>query len=510
MMRSLFSGVSGLRVHQTRMDVIANNIANVNTAGYKTSRTTFHDMFNQTLSGATRPDRDTGVRGRNPMQIGLGVNVSSIDMLMTTGAAQRTDWALDLMIQGEGFFILEDAQGANFFSRAGAFRVDEAGNLVNPGGFAVTGWNRSRDTDPASPTFGQWIIQRAANTNPIVITPDMEFAAPSPTSAIDVTGNLNQMLDTYWDSTKSFYDSLGNRWLLDVRYTFVPHNPGVDDAHWIMTVREQGGNNATLASDPSIRAYIPVGFAPVYHGPSGLWNSSAPLIPAPPPFTPPTLPAGLATFLRIEFDQFGAISNVDADAAAAFSPGVPYVRSTTEIKIVAASPPPPGSAGDFGAIIPDVLGPPGARVTNDQIITNFSSLRQVNQPSNAHAIHRNGNEAGRLIGFSVGGDGTLTGIYSNGNMETLAQLAIAQFRNAAGLEKVGSSLFSVTGNSGDPNIIVPGTGGTQLLSGVLEMSNVDLSLEFSDMIITQRGFQSNARVISVSDEMLQELANLRR
>src|SRR5262249_52951056 len=152
--------------------------------GYKSSRVTFMDVFNQTISSASRPNPDRGTRGRNAMQIGLGASVATIDQMMTTGAAQRTDWAFDLMIEGEGFFIVSDELGSPMFTRAGAFRVDERGHVTSAGGLSVMGWPRVRDEN------NNWVIQRG-RVVPLQIGPDMEFSDPEPTFRVEFSNNLN-------------------------------------------------------------------------------------------------------------------------------------------------------------------------------------------------------------------------------------------------------------------------------------------------------------------------------
>ena len=599
MMRSMFSAVSGLRVHQTRMDVIANNIANVNTTGYKASRTTFLDVFNQTLSSASRADIERGTRGRNAMQIGLGANVASIDQIMTTGAAQRTDWAFDMMIQGEGFFIVQDADGNNFFTRAGAFRVDEAGNITNASGPAVMGWRRIMED-------GQWIVDSPSKVVPMVIDPTMEFANPKPTFMMEFTGNLN-VADGSRDgftSSMAFYDSIGTRFIVDVTYRYNNFN-GV----WSVEFAEE----AALASNPNITFRLPTGFMmgeyddtrgerpaglPVTNDrtlymrfdvfgnlegviPSGqvlplmpeprsedtaaqftlsTMNNAMPRdvltafvngitgypastdpphvvipdVPAIPLGTEPTPAAARLYLLRqgeITRTQFDSTA---ADVAAMVSDLIVnwnYWRAVELHELAAASA--AGAAGqteavftigqpsippnvmiprsDFGEILQPTEINPTMR-TNGQIKLDFSALRQTGTNTNATATPINGSAPGRLNGFSVGEDGVIRGMYSNGTSEVLGQIAITQFKNPAGLEKVGGNIFRETGNSGyfDGIGIAPGTSGTVLMSGVLEMSNVDLSQEFSDMIVTQRGFQSNSRIMSTSDEMLQELVNLKR
>ncbi|MGL4343730.1 MAG: flagellar hook protein FlgE, partial [Cellulosilyticaceae bacterium] len=201
MMRSMYSGVSGLRVHQTKMDVIGNNIANVNTIGFKSQRVTFNEVFSQTLQSGTAASDETGRGGRNPMQVGLGVNVSSIDTLMTQGAAQRTDNPFDLMIDGDGFIIVGDASG-QYFTRAGALRQDDEGNLVIPNGMKVQGWPATEDGKGINRgVVGPIKLNDASN----------KTSAPTATSATSLSGNINikDGVDGI-ESQIKLYDTLGN------------------------------------------------------------------------------------------------------------------------------------------------------------------------------------------------------------------------------------------------------------------------------------------------------------
>ncbi|NLI88831.1 MAG: flagellar hook-basal body complex protein, partial [Epulopiscium sp.] len=203
MMRSMYSGVSGLRTHQTKMDVIGNNIANVNTTAFKSQRVTFNEVFSQTLQSASSANDETGRGGLNPMQVGLGVNVSSIDMLMTQGAAQRTDNPFDLMIDGDGFMVVGDASG-QYFTRAGALRKDDDGNLIIPNGMKVMGWQ----ADAA----GKEIIR--SNVSPLRLdSPQNKTAPPAQTSKVELVGNLNiaDAVDGKEIPVQiKMYDSLGN------------------------------------------------------------------------------------------------------------------------------------------------------------------------------------------------------------------------------------------------------------------------------------------------------------
>jgi len=438
-MRSLYSAVSGLRVHQTKMDVIGNNIANVNTTGYKASTVSFRDVFNQTLQGGTGAS-DSGLGGSNPMQIGLGVGVSSIDIQMTPGASQRTDNSLDLQISNDGFFIVTDGAGQKF-TRAGSFRLDSGGNLVNASGFKVCGWPVNTDTGE--------IIK--GSVQPLsIMGPTTYSVAPNKTTSLEFSGNLNiadgeaPPTGTGIPMTMNFYDSLGSKYTAQMTTTFDP-TAGVNGL-WQITnfdyIKDSKGND------------VESGGVPV-----------AGLVPATP--------------IELEFDTDGNITgtssfNIDFST-------LPFDGVNSEV-------------GDATGLL----------------ALDFKNMTQYSSTTSVMSDH-DGNEAGNFSSFSVGGDGIVIAKYSNGDTKVLGQIVLAKFKNPTGLLKAGDNLFETSPNSGefdgigvDPST----TGGLQ--SGVLEMSNVDLSKEFTEMITTQRGFQANSKVITTSDEMLQELTNLKR
>ncbi len=435
MMRSLYSGVSGLRIHQTKMDVIGNNIANVGTTAFKSSRVTFNEIFAQTLQGGTAASK-TGAGGRNPMQIGLGANVASIDVQMTEGASQRTDNALDLKIEGDGFFVVNDGNGQKF-TRAGAFRVDEAGNLVDPNGYKVCGWK-------VDATTGQVV---KGPVQPLsIMGADTYSIQPAKTTKLSFEGNMS--LDDGElgvPLTMNFFDSLGNKYTAQATSKF-----DTNDNKWKIAnfdyIKDSKGKDVT------------------YNGGD--------------------LVAGtLSTAIELEFDVNGNLTNpTDGIATLDFSSVQPFDGVNSEI-------------GD----------------QNKSITFNFSELTQYSSTTTANSKTVDGTEPGEFTGFNIGADGKIVAKYSNGDNKVLGQVVITTFKNPSGLLKAGDNLFEASANSGgfdgigmDPTT----TGGIN--SGVLEMSNVDLSKEFTEMIVTQRGFQANSKIITTTDEMLQELTNLKR
>lgn len=442
MMRSMFSGVSGLRAHQTKMDVIGNNVANVNTLGFKSGRVTFQEVFNQTLRGAGAPDAALGRGGTNPMQIGLGTGVGAIDTMMTRGSSQRTDNPTDLSIEGEGFFIVKGSNADTFkFTRAGNFGLDKLGNLVSGSGMNVYGWMERDDKDPLK-------FNTESEIQPINLYSD-EFngnkrvIAASATKKAVFAGNLDSGTpvvgdtpgDPQFSTPFTVYDSLGNAHELVINYWKTAANDS--DSDWSYEVQEK-----TIDEEGNIE------YVDVSEGGEG----------------------------ELTFDSSGKLVIPTSDPVFA------------QIKIVSK-----GAA--------DIL-----------IDPDFSSITQFAADCSVKPTDVDGYPTGNLVTFNIGSDGVLTGVYSNGQQQSLGMIALASFSNPAGLQKVGDNLFIPTTNSGEFNKgLQAGAEGVGTLSpGTLEMSNVDLSREFTDMIVTQRGFQANSRIITTSDEMLQELVNLKR
>ncbi len=420
MMRSLFSGVSGLRNHQTMMDVIGNNIANVNTVAFKASRVTFKEAFAQLLQGASRPPGNTG--GINPIQIGSGMNIGSIDQLFTQGSLQSTGQTTDMAIQGTGFFVLSDGS-KRVYSRAGNFQLDANGRLIAPNnGFVVQGIN----ADPSGNFSG------AASITDIVL-PLGQKSPPKATSKITLTGNLDQKAlvgDTH-DMAITVYDAAGAAHNLQVTFT----NTGVGTWTWQATINDGTGQVTVNGQDAGSATFSPTG--------------------------------ALLTFTG------GTPLDVD-----------------------------PGTVGG-GDNFPVTINP--------GTINGIDGLSGFAKQSNAVVTFQDGYQAGDLNDISVDTHGVITGFFTNGVSRSLAQVTLAAFNNPSGLLRAGDNVFAESANSGIAVLGFAGSSNTSTVTpGALENSNVDLSQEFTNMIIAQRGFQANARVITTSDEMLTELVNLKR
>ena len=392
MLRSLFAGITGLRAHQTMLEVAGNNIANVNTTGFKASQTVFQDTLSQLLAGAGAPQGANG--GTNPAQVGLGVKTAAIETNFAQGSAQNTGRSTDLMIDGDGFFVVHD-NGQTLYTRAGSFSFDTNGRLVTPEGAVVQGWSANNGV---------------INTNAMpgdIRLPIGTQLQPQATKNVTVGGNLpgDQTGGTPVVTTIDVYDAQGNKSTLTASFT------KTSATSWDVTVSDGTSTSAPQAV------------------------------------------------------------NFKADGSN-----------------------PTPAAVSFNGMTIDLSG-----------ITNFAGDKTVS------ATSQDGSGMGSLQSFSMSPDGTLVGVFSNGLKQPLGQIALANFNNPPGLEKVGDSLYRTTANSGTAQLGVAGTGGFgQLDSGMLEMSNVDLAQEFTNLIIAQRGFQANSRVITTSDQILQELVNLKQ
>lgn len=420
MLRSMYSAVSGLKAHQAEMDVIGNNIANVNTVGFKASRITFKEIFNQTIKGASAPQGSGG--GTNPQQVGLGVAIASIDTIFTNGGSQRTDNPRDLSIDGNGFFIVNNG-GANLYTRAGNFSFDSNGDLVTPDGYKVMGWI-SQD--------GKTVNTDTGNLSPISIK-NWSSTSPASTKLIQLGGNLDA--GTSIGSSVSYnvtiYDSQGGSHVATIQFT-KKDNAG----NWDAAITNFDGND--LSASP-------------------------------------------VTIGSIQFDSNGLITN---PAGSIFSVNVSSLPIT-----------------NTNATLGD-----GTNITID-----LSNLTMYSSSTDIRELSKDGNEAGSIESINIDQYGVVSGIYSNGRTQVIGQIALADFQNTQGLEKVGNTMFINTVNSGDPMIGAANTGTRGTINpGTLEMSNVDLANEFANMITTQRGFEANSKVITTSDEILQDLVNLKR
>jgi flagellar hook protein FlgE len=400
------------------MDVVGNNIANVNTAGFKASSVVFEDTLSQMMRGGSSPGaRDaSGLSepggGINPMQIGLGVRVAGIQMTDTQGAMETTGRSSDVAISGNGYLAVRSGQD-RLYTRAGSLSFDSRGNLSDPSGMVVQGWKAS-GTPPT--------INNSGPVSDITIPLDAPDN-PAATNTVYLGGNLSSGATTgvSSDTTTSItaYDQNGSQ-------------------HDLQVTMQKTGTNT--------------------------WSA--------------TVADGATTL---------GSSTLSFNAAGQLTSGTTFTV--------------PWSGNASGSLKLDLSASAGAS----------GGVTQFGGASTAIATDQDGAASSSLRSFAIGSDGTVTGTFSNGSSKVLAQIALATFANPAGLEKAGDSHFRATGASGNVLLQAPGTGtaGT-LAAGSLEMSNVDLGQEFTNLIIAQRGFQANSKIISTSDEMLQTLVNLKQ
>lgn len=478
MMRSLYSGVSGLRVHQTKMDVIGNNIANVNTVGFKSSTVNFSDVFYQTTQSASGPNSQTGAAGQNAKQIGLGANLASVKTQITTkGGAQRTDNPFDIMISDDSFFIVSSG-GANYFTKSGAFEVDAGGTLCTSDGATVMGWG----TDPADPTKIQAKQVEALK----IMSPDNLYTEPAATTNTYFSGNIDQndtQLATGKPSQMQFYDNLGNLYTAKLKYT----STTVQGEYKVSVEDVLDSNDQSIFSklDNSVPPkYVATGNTVV------ALNGTTYTAGTPDPTT------GKVTMTEAGSDN---IVRFNAGTGSFVGTGTTGTGVAPSMKFTITS----TTAGLFSPI--DV---------NFSTMTMYSTSGKSSIESTKGSLTGAGagKMVGNMTGVSIDASGKIFGTYDNGDQKLLGQIAVASFSNPAGLEAIGNNRFAETQNSGGFDGIGKdiSVSGGKLSTGVLEMSNVDLSQQFTDMITTQRGFQANSRIITTSDTLLEELINLKR
>jgi len=401
MLRAMSTAITSLGLHQSYMDVIADNLANANTSGFKSSVVTFQDQFGQLLGAGSSPTTDLG--GINPTQIGLGVRLGSISRNFTQGTLKDTGRSLDMAMQGDGFFVYQEGD-TRYYSRDGSLELDSEGVLVNAStGQRILGWMPD----------ASGVIDTGTGLTQIAIPLD-DALARSSTEAL-LGGNINAEAATgdTMQITIGVYDSLGALQTISVEFEKTADN------EWDWTA-SGGTGSGTLTFNPD--------------------------------------------------GSFDAVT-------------------ATEVTIT----------GTGGA--------------DDTVFDfDFSTLTQLATDNTVALVSQNGLAAGTISGFDVvSNTGEIYGLDSNGLQQLLGQVSIASFVNPVGLNRVGQNMYTVGLNSGEAQIGEAGTGGRGIISsGYLEASNVDLSREFTNMILAQRGFQASSRIITTSDEMLQELVNLKR
>ncbi len=434
MLRSLFAGISGMRVNQTMLDVTGNNIANANTIGFKSSSTVFQDTLSQMLTASSAPSAQRG--GTNPIQVGLGVQLATVSTNFTQGSNEVTGGSTDMMISGDGFFVVND--GSNqYYTRSGDFTFDNSGNLVAPDGKYVMGYSASGYTGYTAGTPGSAVsydlasgtLGTGANGLDDAITVNFSDAANNVTVAIPANANASTTPRTNADIAAALNGNAG----FHASFTATLADPTDDTSDIIITANKPYG---TVAGTP------------------------------------------------LTVTGVGATSNVtDGTAAVAVD----------------------GDGNDEDGVAPTPFVEPTS--------TSYSgNLSLINLANNAGSL----GPGITIQSYEIGSDGTVTGTYSDGSQLAIAKIAIANFANPDGLDKAGDTQYAQSSNSGQAAIGVAGQSfagigqNGSLTVGSLEMSNVDLAAEFTNLILAQRGFEASSQGIATSAQVLADLVNLIR
>lgn len=556
MMRSMYSAVSGLKTHQTRMDVIGNNIANVNTVAFKSSSVTFSDILYQTTSNASGANATTGTGGVNAKQIGLGTTAAATKVSITSaGASETTGNPFDIRLTDKNstnFFIVNNGS-ENVFTRSGSFYVDGSGNLcMSSTGYTVMGWQVDETTgEIRKDTVSALRIMQEKNLT----------SAPEATTQATIAGVLNENdADVKSDAGKvmnlNFYDNLGYQYTAkfaikatakDGEYTVEltaildSNNKNITEGFTQAQMKEIFGNTDTETTIASYSTTLPnCGYT--YDTKTGKLTDQATGVEVTIDGDGKILKNGVDTTKTIK-DVFGVsdgnLKNIQNSKAAGNTdyvfkdvPTTVNGVTTHSYQIVKKSATNllkfNTEDGKFSSIGGGTdksveLNLNNAKLNkngNFQNITvdfsqclNYSGKSTIGADAGAvDGTTGKGRKLGAMTGIFIDTSGRIYGTYDNGNTELLGQIAVAQFSNASGLEKVGESCYRTTLNSGefDGIGVEISADGSSMTTGELEMSNVDLSSEFTSMITTQRGFQANSRVITTSDTLLEELVNLKR
>ena len=550
MMRSMYSGVSGLKTHQTKMDVIGNNIANVNTVGFKSSSVTFSEIMYQNLSGASGPNALTGTGGVNAKQIGLGVTTGSTSVNITgPGASQTTGGAFDIKLNdtnsATSFFIVSNGSGTQF-TRAGSFYVDGAGNLcMTSTGYNVMGWQ-------VDPTTGD--IRKDTVSALRVMSEKNMTSAPEATvngrcegvldkNSTDVTSEAGQAMNL------SFYDALGYSYV--AKFAIKETNRDTGEYTVELTDILDSTNKSILDQtkyDSVTGTYDPDYLGDIFGAVKSQTKTYTPRAGWTTVDAANNIFEYNATYYRYDAAAGNLVEVADngggnyvqvpggttktlaeAFGVSHYATGITMTNGVVTANVSGANytlkfNPDDGVFDYIGATgqdnvflnLKDTLGGNFENIdidfTGTKWFDNGGSSTIGMDKGDVDGKTGTGKKLGDMIGVFVDTNGKIYGSYDNGNTILLGQIAVAQFANAMGLEKVGDNCYTTTLNSGEFDGIgvdITAGGGT-MSTGMLEMSNVDLSSEFTEMITTQRGFQANSRIITVSDTLLEELINLKR
>lgn len=512
MLGSLYSAVSGLKAHQTKMNVIGNNIANVNTYGFKASRVTFSDVFYQTISSSTASDSDTG--GTNASQLGYGTTVASIDVLNTQAGSATTDRALDVYINGEGYLAAKTNSGEVLYTRVGNMNFDSSGNLVDSNGNMILGLNVDKTTGKA-----QLDADGTTDTSKLTtINIDPKDLSKYSNISIDATGSVTGTKEGNIIFTKG----QGTGWLTTAKVDgVVSGDTALLSGKTTMSIT-RADNTVGFIADAATPAGA-VGFATDAAINGGLKISVDTSVPP------------IYTLNYTALDGTGAAKATGTATAGVVTFAVPNNATpagTTNITVNVGAPATP-------VVTPTADGITLGTVVSDNLNITLHTYNKAGEVVNLSASYSPTGTAKDIV-FKDAENGSVTftvdpaqlGVLTNttdattkvdtpttigsfgagdSTVESIGSIALCKFANANGLTEAGSGYYKKGTNSGDAVATIPGDTGTgSLVSGALEMSNVDLSAQFTEMITTQRGFQANARMITTSDSILEELVNLKR
>jgi len=508
---ALWAGITGLNATSKQMDVIANNIANVNTIGYKAGKIYFADVLSQSISG--------GASGS--MQVGRGVTVTDVATQYGSGSFETTGNATDVSIDGDGFFMVNDLDGATYYTRAGAFHLDKEGYLVDTNGYRVQGYN----------FYGPMTNNIAdISLNDVQSTPNV-------TSEFSVGVNLNAETaagGTY-TTTQSVYDSLGADHSLGITFQKTGGTGAGVSGYWGFQVALDGVNAANQSysgmkfdsdgnlekiyrSDVALDTMGVGNSVLAVENPGQLYRSTA---------TPMelTYDSATATWTITNADVYteatvagdaNAVS-IDLDggggADITFTPdaGVTWADGTLTFSITQSEVDPADLSITFAALSNGGTIGNGNVVTWDLVGSEALSITNYASSSVIKSLSNDGYASGLLKSLSIESDGTITGFFTNGQTSSLAQLVLADFNDTSGLRRMGSNLFAETVTSGPAIKNIPGASGMgELTANSLEMSNTDIATEFINMITAQKAYQASARVITTQDTLLSELMNIKR
>ncbi|MBN2397389.1 MAG: flagellar hook protein FlgE [Deltaproteobacteria bacterium] len=516
---SLFAGISGLTASSKQLDVIGNNIANTNTVGFKAGKISFGDILSQSITGGAA----------SGMQVGRGVEVTSIATQFASGSFETTANATDLAIDGEGFFTVKDDEGGEYYTRAGSFSLDNEGYLVDTNGYKVQGYNLTA-ADP-------YTIADISLAN--------VQSVPTTTTTISIGSNLNSATATgsTFNASQTVYDSLGGEHALKVTFQktegtgywgfkgYLDNTAATTQGYSGMKFDEDGDLEYVYSSTTAATATDGDDGAG-YYDTAGTGTAAITVNNQGQLYKDTTAPIVLT---RVDADSWTITNNggyanmsltygtavvddsiaIDLDGAGGADitfalENVWAADDTIEFTIAQTEVAP----ADVDLTLPSIT---GATIGNAGVIswdlagTTANSVTQYASTSVVKTLTHDGYSSGSLKSISVASDGTISGFFTNGQTSDIAQVILSDFANQKGLKRMGNNLFATTVESGAAVPNTPGSAGMGEISpNSLEMSNTDIATEFINMITAQRAYQASAKIVTVTDTMMGELMNIKR